>query len=491
MTPPQALQHHPPPGRRSHGDSIVGNHSGASECHGGGNRATRAMVEEMKGGQTSGVAGGLSDSAPTASSSGGGETPNMAVTLAVGDAIASAASAVTGTFTSSVVPIDLHLSDKVKAQIWQDEYIDFSQLLPTNNQNDPMALGVQSQNSCNEVVMMPNRQKKTLSFQEWSSAWNIYSGIYLAKPNPQEGLCTALAKHFDVVQGLSRNNTGWQFYDHNFRLMVAKGLAQWGSVHAELLVEAKLLLTSPALTGKRTSNNHIPHGSCIRFHRTGHWRFQDDCKWSHTCVNCVCVCVGGGGGGGGGMLPYLAASATESIPVPFVANHHRGQQEQTKTNPAEMKQTTPPPTTTKVSSPNCHKLPTPINHRNLKKWLQGYDTAEQSFLINGFQNGFDIGFQQSVSNISVPNHSSANYHPGIVNDYITAELRANRIEGPHTEIPFPTFQISPLGVVPKKTPGNFVLYMICQSRNHYQLIRASPEQPPTCNMHLSKTQCVW
>ena len=254
------------------------------------NRATRAMVEEMKGGQTSGVAGGLagglSDSAPTASSSGGGETPNMAVTLAVGDAIASAASAVTGTFTSSVVPIDLYLSDKVKAQIWQDEYIDFSQLLPTNNLNGPMALGVQSQNGRNEVVMMPNRQKKTLSFQEWSSAWNIYSGIYLAKPNPQEGLCTALTKHFDVVQGLSRNNTGWQFYDHNFRLMVAKGLAQWGSVHAELLVEAKLLRTSPAPTGKRTSNNHILHGSCIRFHRTGHCRFQDDCKWSHTCVNC-------------------------------------------------------------------------------------------------------------------------------------------------------------------------------------------------------------
>ena len=156
----------------------------------------------------------------------------------------------------------------------------------------------------------------------------------------------------------------------------------------------------------------------------------------------------------GPMLPYLAASATESIPVPFVANHHQGQQEQTKTNQAEMKQTTPT-TTTKVSSPNCHKLPTLINHRNLKEWLQGYDTAEQSFLINGFLNGVDIGFQQSVSNISVPNHSSANYHPGIVNDYITAELSANRIEGPHTKIPFPTFQTSPLGVVPKKTHGDF------------------------------------
>ena len=226
-------------------------------CLGGGGGCSRATASLSKRCKQDDITAG-----------GGGGTPNMAVTLAVGDAIASAASAVTGTFISSVVPIDLHLSDTVKAQIWQDEYIDFLQLLPTNNQNDPMALGVQSQNGRKEVVMMPNRHKKMLSFQKWSSTWNIYSGIYLAKPNLQEGLCTALAKHCDVVQGLSRNNMGWQFYDHNFCLMVAKGLAQWGSVHVELLVEAKLLRTSPAPTGKCTSNNHIPHGSYICFHRT-------------------------------------------------------------------------------------------------------------------------------------------------------------------------------------------------------------------------------
>ena len=88
-------------------------------------------------------------------------------------------------------------------------------------------------------------------------------------------------------------------------------------------------------------------------------------------------------------------------------------------------------------------------------WLQDYDSMEQSYLINGFKNGFDIGFQQSVSSILVPNHNSANSHPYIVNDYIASELNANRIEGPHRNIPFPTFQVSPLGVVPKRTPGEF------------------------------------
>ena len=109
----------------------------------------------------------------------------------------------------------------------------------------------------------------------------------------------------------------------------------------------------------------------------------------------------------------------------------------------------------KNKASNHLNLPTPINHHKLERWLQDYDSVEQSYLINGFKNGFDIGFQQSVSNISVPNHNSAISHPDIVKDYITSELNANRIEGPHRNIPFPTFQVSPLGVVPKKTPGEF------------------------------------
>ena len=137
-TPPQALQHHPPPGRCSHGDSNVGDQNGASECHGGGKSSYTWHGWGDEGGPNRRWC----------------QRPQrlcchnviiMAVTLAVGDAIASAAS-VTGNFTASVVLIDLHLSDKVMAQIWQDEYVDFLQLLPTNNQNDPMALSVQYQN---------------------------------------------------------------------------------------------------------------------------------------------------------------------------------------------------------------------------------------------------------------------------------------------------------------------------------------------------------
>lgn len=36
-------------------------------------------------------------------------------------------------------------------------------------------------------------------------------------------------------------------------------------------------------------------------------------------------------------------------------------------------------------------------------------------------------------------------------------LRANRIAGPFTQPPFPNIQVSPLGLVPKKSPGEFRL----------------------------------
>ena len=224
------------------------------------------------------------------------EIASAAVSFAVDSARASIASIVTGTtstFTFSEVPIDLHLTDKIKSQTLQDEYIHFHQILPSNSENDPLALGVQSQNGQGRVVMMPNRQKKTLSFQDWCTAWNIFMSIYLAKPNQQSGLCRALAKHFDVVQGLARNNAGWRNYDGNFRLMVTKGLAQWGSVHAELLLEAKLEQTTTALK-VNCASTRIPPDKVSHFilmvaaalGTTARKTTRVNCGGTHSAMSC-------------------------------------------------------------------------------------------------------------------------------------------------------------------------------------------------------------
>ena len=55
----------------------------------------------------------------------------------------------------------------------------------------------------------------------------------------------------------------------------------------------------------------------------------------------------------------------------------------------------------------------------------------------------------------VHNLKSTDEHPQVVQDYIDKELQADRIEGPFLQPPFPKYQMSSVGVVPKKASGEF------------------------------------
>ena len=54
---------------------------------------------------------------------------------------------------------------------------------------------------------------------------------------------------------------------------------------------------------------------------------------------------------------------------------------------------------------------------------------------------------------SCSNHKSALLHPHLVNAKISKEIALGRMSGPFTHLPFPVFIVSPLGLIPKKVPG--------------------------------------
>lgn len=56
-----------------------------------------------------------------------------------------------------------------------------------------------------------------------------------------------------------------------------------------------------------------------------------------------------------------------------------------------------------------------------------------------------------------PNLASANNNPEVLKAKILREVEAGRVEGPFKQSPFPNIQVSPLGLVPKKTPNEFRL----------------------------------
>lgn len=101
-------------------------------------------------------------------------------------------------------------------------------------------------------------------------------------------------------------------------------------------------------------------------------------------------------------------------------------------------------------------LPSPIKPDKLAFWLKGYPPVLATDLIHGFTFGFDLGFVGSPSNSPViKNHLSAIQHPLAVNSTILKEVKLGRLLGPFDSIPFQSFHLSPIGMVPKKNPGEF------------------------------------
>ena len=102
-------------------------------------------------------------------------------------------------------------------------------------------------------------------------------------------------------------------------------------------------------------------------------------------------------------------------------------------------------------------LPTRIIVEHLRFWLHVYENGKRDDLINGFENGFDIGFKGPVNQIIAQNHPSIFANADAVDSHVGTELSKARIAGPFTHPPFPSFICSPIALIPKKEPGKFRL----------------------------------
>ena len=114
---------------------------------------------------------------------------------------------------------------------------------------------------------------------------------------------------------------------------------------------------------------------------------------------------------------------------------------------------------TKLKTPpsQSHQLPTPVRIDRLQFFLRGYDPELVQQIISGFQQGFSLHFEGTQVSCTFKNLLSADQNPSAVEDKLNKEVALGRLAGPFTQPPFSNFCISPLGVVPKKTPGEYRL----------------------------------
>ena len=103
------------------------------------------------------------------------------------------------------------------------------------------------------------------------------------------------------------------------------------------------------------------------------------------------------------------------------------------------------------------QLPTPVKVNRLHFYLDGYPTKLKDYLLNGFQHGFLLDYVGPHKPSSCKNLLSATQKPEAVADKLSKEWSLGRIAGPFLERPFSSLRISPLGLIPKKTPREFHL----------------------------------
>ena len=78
-------------------------------------------------------------------------------------------------------------------------------------------------------------------------------------------------------------------------------------------------------------------------------------------------------------------------------------------------------------------------------------------LLNGFMHGFSLQYEGERFARDSPCLKSALENPIIVKEKLRKEINLGRVVGPFTTRPLPNLQCSPLGLIPKKQPGEFRL----------------------------------
>ena len=101
---------------------------------------------------------------------------------------------------------------------------------------------------------------------------------------------------------------------------------------------------------------------------------------------------------------------------------------------------------------NLHDIVTPIKVDVLEELLKisNYPKDKTEFLIEGFTNGFDIGYEAPKLRKDTSNNIPFKVgNQNILWNKIMKEVQLGRFAGPYDEIPFEHFMQSPVGLVPK------------------------------------------
>lgn len=190
------------------------------------------------------------------------------------------------------------VDQKVKEQIWDDQFVNFATLIHPASHLGQTLVAKLSEDSLVEgqpILLPSTSQKRINTYDEWLQAFFIFVAVYSTKfPNQ----ASSLMKYGHTILQLSKSGGNWRFYDETFRRLRPVTGWSWGMFNSELW--QKSLIPHSATVGpsgkqpfrsypvNRFKNvprsQQIPVGYCFKFNQG-----QDclsNCRYSHSCWKC-------------------------------------------------------------------------------------------------------------------------------------------------------------------------------------------------------------
>lgn len=190
---------------------------------------------------------------------------------------------------SSGLPAGENLSDSLKTKIWNNQFVDFYDLLYPESEHN-YSLSVNDAGASPTLSFVP-RKKRTLTEREWCRAFDDYLATYT---RTYPGCLLDLITYGKFVKDLMSRNQNWDFYDRSFRRDREHSLCKWTTIRIDLQIAASYnhdnsvesRYRGSASNAKNGDFDTIPFGYCFQFHKKGRHCTQRQCNWKHACPKC-------------------------------------------------------------------------------------------------------------------------------------------------------------------------------------------------------------
>ena len=121
------------------------------------------------------------------------------------------------TFSSVTFDLESRVSDRVKAKIWANEYVDFGSLLTVSPDESKYRISVTDDHDHPSLCLEHVKQKRrSLTIDQWLTTFNVFVAVYTIKT---PSAINSLMKYCEVVRDIAAKQGNWRYYDEQIRFL--------------------------------------------------------------------------------------------------------------------------------------------------------------------------------------------------------------------------------------------------------------------------------